>query len=693
MTIGVIDSGVDLESNEFAGRIHPFSLDLAGNRGLDDVGGHGTAVSHVAAAARNDSGILGIAFDARLLVLRADVPGSCESDDGCRYGTNAIAAGLDRAVEAGARVVNISLGGSPPPLALRQAVDRATRAGVIVIASAGNDGDEDDPMLNFDNPDPLASGLRAAGNGLVIIAGSVDENRQISPFSNRAGVDAQSYLTALGERICCQYRDGSLFVDPNNFVFVFNGTSFAAPQIAGAVALLAQAFPNLSSAQIVALLLNTASDAGDVGTDAIYGRGILNIAAAFAPQGATSLAGSTTAITLGQASGSMSSAMGDAGGNSGANAGLTTVILDAYERAYTLNLSGAINRAAQPRLLTNQLNQLTRTMALQLGKSQLSLTISPDNEHGSVNHPLHHSPLDGQQARLASLVFASDLSATTRFGFALHTSADSLAAQVTGTAEPAFLVSRRPSSHTGFDTVISNAMALRRDFGGFSLTATAQTGAVDIVPFVSQRENERLPRFAQIGVSGDIQWHDVSLGLGLNMLNEDETVLGAKFDPALTGQGGATSLFVDAYAGYKIGDGWSLSGQWRQGFTRPASGGLLASRGLIHSTAFSLDVQRAGLLRSSDRFALRFSQPLRVSDGGLLLTLPDSYDYATRTTGFANQRLNLAPDGRELDAEMVYSLPVFRGMLSTNIYYRKDPQNIAFAPDDVGVAVRFRRGF
>ena len=79
-TIAVIDTGIDLDSPEFAGRIHPDSRDVAGSRSVDGEDDHGTNVSLVAAAARNNQGILGIAFDARVLALRADRPGSCGSD-------------------------------------------------------------------------------------------------------------------------------------------------------------------------------------------------------------------------------------------------------------------------------------------------------------------------------------------------------------------------------------------------------------------------------------------------------------------------------------------------------------------------------------------------------------------------------------------------------------------------------------
>jgi subtilisin family serine protease len=138
----VIDSGVNAGSPEFAGRVHPNSGDISGNRGVGDDGGHGTAVSSVLLGAKNDSISHGVAFNATLLSLRTDTPGSCNSTDpgeGCSHDDNNIARAVDAARTTGAKVVNLSLGGSPANANLRAAIDRATAAGIIFVISAGND--------------------------------------------------------------------------------------------------------------------------------------------------------------------------------------------------------------------------------------------------------------------------------------------------------------------------------------------------------------------------------------------------------------------------------------------------------------------------------------------------------------------------------------------------------------------------
>ena len=109
---------------------------------------------------------MGVAFDATIVNLRADKPGTCATKDGCTFYDDAIAAGIDAARAAGAQVINLSLGGSTPGHELLAAMQRAVNAGIVLVISAGNDGEPP-------NPDPFA--LTPAQNfpGMVIIAGSV----------------------------------------------------------------------------------------------------------------------------------------------------------------------------------------------------------------------------------------------------------------------------------------------------------------------------------------------------------------------------------------------------------------------------------------------------------------------------------------------------------------------------------------
>src|SRR5204863_8639318 len=97
----------------------------------------------------------GVAFDATIISMRADEPGTCadkSEDGGCQFFDSAITAGIDAARLAGARVINMSLGGSAPGSALMAAIGRAVGAGIVVVISAGDDGE----TSLGNNPDSFA---------------------------------------------------------------------------------------------------------------------------------------------------------------------------------------------------------------------------------------------------------------------------------------------------------------------------------------------------------------------------------------------------------------------------------------------------------------------------------------------------------------------------------------------------------
>ncbi len=695
---GVIDDGIDEDSPEFAGRISPFSADVAGSRGINGEGNHGTNVAQVLLGAKNDAGTMGIAYNAGLLVLRADRPGSCATENpgteesGCQFAGSAIAAALDRAVTAGARVVNISLGGDDPPGAtLRSAVQRATAAGVIIILSAGNEGDTTANGNDPNNPGRFAQGMRDAGGGLVIIVGSVDRNGANSPFSNRAGTYSASYLSALGEGVCCAYENGVLKTQ-GNFVFLLNGTSFAAPQVAGAVALLAQAFPNLSSPQIVQLLYQSARDAGTAGEDAVFGRGILDIARAFQPMGPTTLAGTATAVDLGSALGMLGGPMGDAGaGRAGTVTGLVT---DGFGRAFNVDFGQSLALRRPDFKLSGAIGGLVRQQSAASRATALSLVTAPGAGGGDALAGLSFH--DAARARTLAASVVTRLDAQTRIGFAAGRGTGGLLAGERGDSGHAMLIGDGAHEGLGFAAQPGIAAMLRRRVaGGHHVTLLMEDGWVSGARWqddpVLRYRSGRDSRYQRIGAAWDGRFGAARAALGGSWLRESDSLLGARLGPVF-GSGGATSLVGDASIGIELADGWNLSGAWRQMWTLPDRGGLVAG-GTLWSSAFSLDVARTALLRPGDRAALRFAQPMRVARGGIDLMLPVAHDYASGRTDFGRRSYNLAPTGRELVVETSYAVPLFGGDLVANSWWRKDPGHIAALPDDRGAALRFTMGF
>ncbi|UVI40597.1 S8 family peptidase [Qipengyuania spongiae] len=705
VTIAVVDTGIDTASPEFAGRIHPNSRDVAGNRGIQQEDDHGTNVALVAAAARNNSGILGMAFDASVLVLRADRVGTCGTDTpedtslGCSFLDTDIATAIDVAISSQARVVNLSLGGARASRAMLDAVRRASQAGVVVVVAAGNGGEGDVADTDPNQPTGFASALRAAGGDNVIIVGSVNEGGTISGFSQRAGNEADWYLGARGERVCCVYENGQIFVGQDqdgSFRLLFSGTSFAAPQVAGAVALLAQAFPNLTGQQIVEILLSSARDAGDAGTDTTYGRGILDIASAFAPVGATTMAGGTAVVRVGVDSAVASAAMGDAfaGGQN-----LRGIVLDKYARAYEYDFGSRLRGAIPQYRLHAVLDSASRHVSAGNGETSLAFTIADPGSRprdGWINQ-LRLSPEQAESARVLAARLALRIDPRTQIGLAMREGATGLVGQLQESSRPAFLIAGQANGDTGFERVSAMSLALRREVGaGVGLTLSAESGDAWLGNLhrgaaMARRERERFAT-RSFAVSADRAFGPLETVLGLTWLQEDRTVLGGYFDDSL-GASGADNLFLDAGAAMDVAGEWTFGANVRQGYTRAHRGGLVAAGSNFASNAWSFDLSRRDTLRSGDSFGFRIAQPLRVTGGGINFAMPVSYDYATTSAGFGLRHLSLAPTGREVTGEMAWRGPLWWGEASASLFYRRQPGHYAAAPDDTGVALSWRRGF
>lgn len=681
---GVVDSGVNATLAEFSGRIHPASGDFAGGRGVGDEGGHGTAVSGVLLAAKNNSGVHGVAFNATLFVARTDTPGSCANtaaDEGCQHEDNDIARGMDGAVAAGARVINVSLGGSPPNANLRAAINRATAAGVIIVFSAGNDFDTD-PVAGA-NPDPLAQIANdiSVSRNLVLIAGALtSSNANLTAFSNRAGNGAAHYVAALGS--------GVRTVDENGTLVSASGSSFAAPIVAGAVALLTQAFPTMTPAQIVDLLLRSAVDLGAIGVDGTFGHGALDISRAFSPMGSTSLAGSLVPVTSGQ-TGTTSTAMGD-GGQSGA---METIILDDYARPFSVDLGGTVRRAPLPAKLAPGLGIGTQSLAASNGAMAVTLSLADRGRHAAIDRLLL-SAHEERRARAIAGSVVTKLGPKTALAMGISRSGIALARELDGGGWDAFLIGDRAGDGFGFDARAKSGIALRHDLGGFALTASAESGAARLWEsdaYQAVRRGYHSHGYGAIGLGISRSFGPVGLSVRATNLIERETVLGGRFD-AFYGSPGARSWFADLGASWTPARDWTLSAAWRQGWTRIGAGGARLGTDRLRSSAWSFDASKARLFTADDRLGLRIAQPLRVSGGGFDLTLPTSYDIWSGATTTRVSRLNLAPTGREIDVEAAYARALWGGFVSGNLFWRNDPGNIEAAPSDVGAAVRFTLG-
>jgi type VII secretion-associated serine protease mycosin len=246
--VAVIDSGVRGDHEDLAGVVLPGIDYVNGGDGRIDPAGHGTAVAGVIAAQINNGrGIAGAAPDVRILPIRVlDANGSGSASN--------VAAGVIWAVQHGARVINISLGGGPSP-GIQSAMQYARSKNVVVVAAGGNNYESGNaPVYPGAYPEAIA-------------VAAVDSNLQRANFSN-----AGSYIdvAAPGKGVTVLWGTG-----PTTYAGA-DGTSFAAPYASAAVALLFSQNPSLTAAAATDLLESTTDDLGAPGVDTWYGHGFIH---------------------------------------------------------------------------------------------------------------------------------------------------------------------------------------------------------------------------------------------------------------------------------------------------------------------------------------------------------------------------------------------------------------------------------
>jgi hypothetical protein len=260
VVVAVLDSGVNAAHPDLAGRLLQGYDFVSNDSNPADDFGHGTAVTGtIVAAGNNGLGVAGVAFGCEVLPVKVmDASGSATH--------SCIAQGIEYAVQQGARVINLSLGGDFTSSTLQDAIDYAWSNNVVVVASAGNNGG-------------TVPQYPAACDHVVGVAATEPDDSK-AWFSSYGSWVA---LFAPGDNIWTTQRDLT------NAYGRWAGTSFSSPIVAGVAALVASANPSLSNTQIVNILEQTADDLGAPGFDSMFSFGRVNAfraVASAAPQAA-----------------------------------------------------------------------------------------------------------------------------------------------------------------------------------------------------------------------------------------------------------------------------------------------------------------------------------------------------------------------------------------------------------------------
>lgn len=341
VTIGVVDGGFDKDHPAFEGKritVEYFgnataNSDLESLDSSSDGGSHGTSVASIAAGVRQDWSLLATPVTSEGVAPGADM--RWFAYDGTATTFDALYDSIEEAIIAALNparnvdILNISLGLSAEDGIITDSLyadaglsasdfPEAIQAGraekTIFVWAAGNEnGDPCTPLTGIEScsggkvdassPSPLAGLMylipELRPHSVAVVA--VKPDGTIADFSNRCGVAASWCIAAPGEGIGVAYSernlvDGSILrsVAVNSEDFTDgrgNGTSFAAPIVSGALALMKQQFRGqLSNVQLLARMFATADKTGVYANASTYGQGLLDIGAATEPVGKVMMA-------------------------------------------------------------------------------------------------------------------------------------------------------------------------------------------------------------------------------------------------------------------------------------------------------------------------------------------------------------------------------------------------------------------
>ena len=293
VTIGVVDSGIMSSNPAVAGRVSQELIYVdpsTNNTKVDDIVGHGTWVSQVAAGTSFAQFPGGIAPGATLVSARiiddkapddngSTPPSTVTANDATFFGQ--VNSDL---INAGVKVMNNSWGGitwDTTNTSLNAAFDAAytpfvVNHGGLVVFAAGNDSQA--------NPSTIATLPTVAKDSslekgwLVAVALNSNSPTQLESYSNKCGIAMNYCLAAPGDVIVLDKNTTSSTANPT--YYIVEGTSFAAPIVSGAAALVWQAYPYFSNDLVRQTLLGTATPLGGTQPNPTFGYGALNVGAA-----------------------------------------------------------------------------------------------------------------------------------------------------------------------------------------------------------------------------------------------------------------------------------------------------------------------------------------------------------------------------------------------------------------------------
>ena len=644
VTVGIIDTGIDPTHEAIAGKLHTNS-GVASNScpngtcsfsAIRDTASHGTAVGGVIAAARLGNRMHGVAYEAELLAIGIQLgAGTPEyrpvslSNPGSFRSLDEQGQGVYRRIGSATRIVNHSFGyegvvtdytAAEYRAAFGRTVDSLVQAGtpdaekIILVWAAGNSYGKRDARGN--PADASSPNLTAAtphyfpelrSHFISVVA--TDRYGVIAEYSNRCGVAADYCIAAPGSGI-----HGPAARSGNHYLTA-SGTSLATPQVAGALALMEEAFRGqLGSTEMVSRLFAAADKTGIYADQDIYGQGLLDIEKATRPIGAMSASLSHAldgpSLALGRSAMAAGPAWGDALRNE--FAGRELAAFDSMNAPFFIPME-------------------------------------------SLNAPW---PLDDayradrQFARFFDRASQAESETAAVVGGWTLSSAVGLAAALSPDGSSQQAIGRIAAIQNAWVALGTHGLGVARDLSPAGGLSRLRGGF-----FV---QDSGVTRGERLAAPGRAQGAFLNMDVGgaglisaeLGFLRESERLLGAGAAGAY-GQLTGNTWFTRFVAEREVRDGMRLVAVAQGGYTSAeTTHGLLRGARHVLSSAFAAGIHWQGKASgNAERFWLMVSQPLRNESGALELDYPTG---RTRSGEVVRETawLGAEPSGRQLDVTL-----------------------------------------
>lgn len=686
--IAVFDSGINAGHTDLSGQVITPGFDVySGREGANaDVNGHGTFVAGLIAAKKNNYGMHGLAFESKLLSIRiVKADGSVTASDA------QLANGIDYARIKGARVFNNSWNSSTTIYGVSRgqldyympqtlmAYRRALDAGALVVFAAGNEGNAN-PGFYASLPTLYPELTR----GWVSVV-ATGESGAISSYSNRCGSSAAWCIAAPGTSVISTYKSsygrGS-------------GTSFAAPVVSAAFAIMRQRWPHLTNNQLRDIVFRTANKSGIYANSAIYGQGFLDMDKATAPVGATSVPTAKKASTTVTTS-SSGATFGRGVRAAGAGSLPNMIVLDEYGRDYEMDTASLFSHVSDTFDATSALTGFGNGMdSFTNGEATYAYSFNTDSKTSLTNAPLEGMRLfiEAPISQNTTMTSSFNIDPSASFGL---TARDEIFAGAAVDNEaltnPYMTLAKNPVTFTA-KTMLSDDVWLKA--GSFMGEQATDPTAPQTLSNDPNFIRERGSVFGTVGEVGVKIAKKSGLAFTAGFVEEEGAFLGSISSGAASLADKTTTSFVAASAKFDLGDGFNAFGGFEMGWSDvdAASNSLVKDISGVSSQSFRVGLTKTGILNKTDKFGLVLSQPLRVNSGSASLDVPVARDVDGNITT-RSASLALGAEGSELDIQAFYGTEVTKdSSFSGGILFRQSPGHVDSGNEAVALA-RYKLSF